>query len=624
MLLGAAFTLALAAAGGVLLFLYVYQFFMGTLPVEAARSFAALLLITGMILVGLSAVPYTLTRRVSLLLAQRALSEDSRDEILFLRSWVDDYERMRARRASRHVLLERLSFRRWDRFEEIIVAEVSKRGPVRAFAEPKTRLPPLGAVREVHTEDDWQPAVEDHIKNSKLVIMTVDRTKSVVWEMQQIAGQGALHKSVFLFPPLEDKERALRERVFCTALGLPLSQFLEVGSSGRQVLAVTVPDGRSPTLIVAEVSDDVSYEAALGAAAAELLTASPSVHTAPVVKLAALPADLPLASRPRGWRPPKPWYRRWYVLVWGVVILLGLLQQTLDHLPGGTSSPPPIPGNVIFSHYDPVTMDYTGKSFVVLDAGRPALITAELSDGKQHALHLHETPDGFLVHGPTVYVTFAQSNRLSAFSVNGKRTKLVWNTNIGEVTSGLAASGPNVFVALPASDRIAVLNARTGDRLRYIRVGRAPMGLIASNHHLFVTNANDGSLSAVDLHSLTVTATMPIGIGPRSLVLAGNRVLADDVVRNRIIIIDPYTMSLAGSIRAPNLWDALAANHRMIATVDSKGSRGWPAISFVDLRTGKTLRKIPLPDLPSELMMGRQGLLAALPDRHVIVRIPLP
>jgi YVTN family beta-propeller protein len=150
------------------------------------------------------------------------------------------------------------------------------------------------------------------------------------------------------------------------------------------------------------------------------------------------------------------------------------------------------------------------------------------------------------------------------------------------------------------------------------------MGLITSDHHLFVTNANDGTLSAVDLHSLTVTATMPIGIGPRSLALAGDRVLVDDVIRNRIIIIDPHTMIRAGSIRVSNIWDALAANHRMIATVDSKGSGGWPAISFVDLHTGKILRKIPVPDLPSELMMGRQSLLAALPDRHVIVRIPLP
>jgi YVTN family beta-propeller protein len=239
-------------------------------------------------------------------------------------------------------------------------------------------------------------------------------------------------------------------------------------------------------------------------------------------------------------------------------------------------------------------------------------------------LRLHQSPDGFLVHGSAVYVTFAQSNRLSAFSASTKRARLVWSSNLGEVTSGLAATSSEVFVALPASDRIAVLNARTGKRLRYIRVGRAPIGLITSDHQLFVTNANDGTLSAVDLHSLTVTATIPIGTGPRSLALAGDRILADDVIRNRIAIIDPHTMSLAGSIRVPNLWDALAANHRMAVTTNSKGSNGWPEINFIDLRTGKILRKIPLPDLPSELMIDSQGLLAALPDRHVIVRIPLP
>lgn len=620
MLAGAAFTLALAAAGGVLLFLYVFQFFVGTLPADAARSFGALLFIAGMVLVGLSALPYTLTRRLSLLLARKALKADGRVEVLFLRSWVDDHLRMRARRASRHALLERLSFRRWDRFEEIVVDEAWKRGPVRAVAQPGTRLPPLGAVREHLPDEEWEERVEKYIRKSALVIMTVGRTEGVIEEMHMIARQRSLHKAVFLVPPVES---AIRERVLYSKFGLPVSQFSEIRSTGRLVLAATVPEGRSPTLIVADVSDDVSYETALGVAA-ELLAADLAPDPLPATHLAALPADLPMDPRPPGWRPPKPWYRRWYTVVWGVAILLGLLQQTLDRLPGGTSPSPAIPGSVIFSHYDPVAMGYTGKSFVALDAGRPALITVELPDGKQHVLRLRETPDGFLVHGSAVYVTFAQSNRLSAFSASTKRIKPVWSSNLGEVTSGLAATGSEVFVALPASDRVAVLNARTGKRLRYIRVGRAPIGLITSDHQLFVTNANDGTLSAVDLHSLTVTATMPIGTGPRSLVLAGDRILADDVIRNRIAIIDPHAMSLAGSIRVPNLWDALAANHRMAVTTNSKGNSGWPEINFVDLRTGKTLRMIPLPDLPSELMMDSQGLLAALPDRHVIVRIPLP
>ena len=196
----------------------VSEFFVGTLPAAAARSFGALLFIAGMVLVGLSAVPYILTRRLSLLLARRALAADDRKEVLFLRSWGDDYFRMRARRASRHALLERLSFGRWDRFEEIVVGEVRKRGPVVAFAEPGTLLPPLGAVREVQAEHKWQQAVKEHIDESVLVIMTVDRTESVVWEMQQIAQQRALYKTVFLFSPIENEDRACREYVLCWCL----------------------------------------------------------------------------------------------------------------------------------------------------------------------------------------------------------------------------------------------------------------------------------------------------------------------------------------------------------------------------------------------------------------------
>jgi YVTN family beta-propeller protein len=180
-----------------------------------------------------------------------------------------------------------------------------------------------------------------------------------------------------------------------------------------------------------------------------------------------------------------------------------------------------------------------------------------------------------------------------------------------------------VFVALPGSNRVAVLDAGTGHHKGSIRVGRAPFGLATSGQHLFVVNANDGTLSDVDLRSLKVTSTVQVGAGLRSLVVTGHRILIADIVKDQVAIVDARTMRPAGSIAIPELGDALTANKRLMVTSLSRTGQ-WPRIAFVDLLTGRTLRTLPLPDLPTELTVDGRTVLVALPDTGVLVRIPLP
>jgi YVTN family beta-propeller protein len=620
-LIGGAFTLALAAAGALLLSLYIFQMFFGTLPVPLARSFGSLLFVAGMLLIAVAALPYMLARRLGLRLQWRALGQDARSPVLLLRSWTEDYRRMRAHRASRHVLLERLSFRRWDRFEEIVVAQLWRHGPVIALAEPGTRLPPLGAVREVRGDDDWREAVRAHIQASLLVVMIVDRTENVVWEMREIMRLGSLPKAMFVLPPVDPDERALRERILCSVVGFPAREFASIRASDRQVLAATMPRDSDPRLVVAEVGDDVSYEAALDMAAAELLVAER--RAVPLAREPqAIAADLPLVSRPRGWRPPKPWYRRWPTWVWTAVLLLGLFNRTLDQFPDRELRPP-VPGTVVLQDAAPVAFSGEGGGLVALDIDRPALITIDAKGGRSGLIPLHGTPDGFAAQGSAVYLTFARSHRLSAFSPRGRPTGPLWTSSLGEVTAGVAATADRVFVALPGSNRVAVLDAGTGHHKGSIRVGRAPFGLATSGQHLFVVNANDGTLSDVDLRSLKVTSTVQVGAGLRSLVVTGHRILIADIVKDQVAIVDARTMRPAGSIAIPELGDALTANKRLMVTSLSRTGQ-WPRIAFVDLLTGRTLRTLPLPDLPTELTVDGRTVLVALPDTGVLVRIPLP
>jgi YVTN family beta-propeller protein len=619
-LVGATLTMALAGAGGVLLFLYVFQNFVGSLPTEAARSFGTLLLTAGLLLIGLAAAPYTLTRRLWLRQPEQIRDRDTRDPVLLLRSWADDHLRIRGRRADRHALLERLSFRRWDRFEEIVVDNLWRHGPVIALAEPGTRLPPLGAVREVHDDDDWQDAVRTHISECVLLVVVVDRTENVIWEIREIIRLGALHKAVFVLPPVPAAEGRVRERVLGAALSLPADAFDALPPSSGQTLAVAVPG--HAVLVVSDVGDDVSYEAALDAAIG-LLRAAPRANpasAAPPVK--PLPADLPLIRRPRGWRPPRPWYRRWPAVVWAAALLLGLFQRTLDGLPGGTSARPPIPGAVVVSANAPVAVGVGPGRLTALDASGPTLLTMG-PKGRRRVVQLDPRPNGFLATASVAYVTYARSHRLSAYPLPGASGPPLWSTDLGEVTNGIAAAGRDVYVALPGSNRVAILDARTGSRAGSVQVGRAPMSLAISGDRLYVTNANDGTLSAIELSSRRVVRSVRVGAGPRGLAVAGGRALVGDIIGGRVAVVDLHSMTVIRSIPVPRLWETLASDGRVLAA-SSSGTGDWPEITFIDIATGARVGSVALPDLPSDLVIDGRTLLVALPDRHAAVRLPLP
>jgi len=80
---------------------------------------------------------------------------DARPPVLLLRSWRDDRIKIRTRRGGRHSLIERLSLRRFDRFEETLAWSLWRFGPVVAAGQPGTSPPALGAAREVLPADAW-------------------------------------------------------------------------------------------------------------------------------------------------------------------------------------------------------------------------------------------------------------------------------------------------------------------------------------------------------------------------------------------------------------------------------------------------------------------------------------
>src|SRR5262249_42685048 len=111
------------------------------------QNLAVLLAATGLGLLILGAVLFWGARGLGSADARRQRLCDPRRPVLYLRSSGDDRLRLRTATLGRPSLVERFTFRRFDRFEAVLVRHLSRYGPVIAVNPPGARLAPLGAAR---------------------------------------------------------------------------------------------------------------------------------------------------------------------------------------------------------------------------------------------------------------------------------------------------------------------------------------------------------------------------------------------------------------------------------------------------------------------------------------------
>jgi len=631
-ILGVAFSLALAALGGFLVSLSLVGRLAGApgLSTSATSSVTTTMLLAGALLMTLSPIPYDLTRRLWLRRTREIIRRDGRPPVLFLRSWADDQVRIRARRTGRHALLERLSFRRWDRFEEIMASALWRYGPVVGLGEPGTRLPPLGAAREFHAEGDWQGAVVGHIDHSALVVMTVGRTESLVWEMRQLKAQNALGRTMFLIPPVRARERALRQQVLCTVLELPREALVSAEASDRQVLLVAPRDHGTPLVIVSETGDDVSYEQAIEIAASRLLASgpeqmadNPASQVGPLAVRPASPSlislDLLLVSPGRGRKRSRPWYLRWWAIGWILSLSLSMLNHAVDALPG-PSQRPAAPGPAVASGLAPRAAEVAGGDLVVLDARGPSLVDVRRVGGTRMSSSLAGEPRSLVVRRSVSYVTLSKPNRVMALALGRGSPVPVWSTKLKQLPSGLAVADRFVFVALPASDSLAVLDVRNGNWIRSVRVGKAPISMATNSGRLFVVNGNSGTVSVLGLPGLHTIKTIAVGKGPRRIAEEGDQIFVTDVVGERIAVLDGDRLVVTRKLAVPQLADAIAVNGRFIAA-SSSGSGDWPELAILDAMTGRTIRRTLLPALAVDISVDGPDFLLCLLNANTVIKL---
>jgi len=128
-------------------------------------------------------------------------TKDTRPPFLFLRSFYDDQVSLTQDEAGNMFqrVLARGSF--FANVDELLTERYWHIGPVIAIGKPGEALPPLGAARAYLSGESWQTVVADLMKEARAIILALDYTEGVTWELRNARECGWLEKALLLIPP---------------------------------------------------------------------------------------------------------------------------------------------------------------------------------------------------------------------------------------------------------------------------------------------------------------------------------------------------------------------------------------------------------------------------------------
>jgi hypothetical protein len=120
---------------------------------------------------------------------------DTRPPILFF----DDQVPLRTHKVALFGRVLELG-RRSGSLDQLLLDEATAYGPVVGLGCPTDKRPPYGAARGYFTGETWQDAVANLAASSDFLVICVDDTAGVWWEVEQIV-QCHLGKTLFLIHP---------------------------------------------------------------------------------------------------------------------------------------------------------------------------------------------------------------------------------------------------------------------------------------------------------------------------------------------------------------------------------------------------------------------------------------
>jgi hypothetical protein len=159
-------------------------------------------------------------RRFARLSVENLMNVDARPPVLFLRSFQDDQIRLARKRSG---MFQYRSFAEYGEpsptLDHVVLDEATPLGPVVAIGVPGAP-PPFGVARTYVTDDEWQNAVSGFARDARAIVIALDETAGVKWELAHIDTSEYSSKTLYLLPPRLTSQPAssvfLRRKVFST------------------------------------------------------------------------------------------------------------------------------------------------------------------------------------------------------------------------------------------------------------------------------------------------------------------------------------------------------------------------------------------------------------------------
>jgi hypothetical protein len=146
-----------------------------------------------------------MSRRFMRVSLEQAQAADKRRPVLFLRSFQNDAVVLAAPPSGFTYKLFGYADRK-KTLDELLLEEGTTFGPVVALGNPNDAVPPYGAVRGYAKHSDWQKMVSDLMDAAAAIVICVDETPSLWWEIDHVNRKAYLTKTLLLLHPKFERQ----------------------------------------------------------------------------------------------------------------------------------------------------------------------------------------------------------------------------------------------------------------------------------------------------------------------------------------------------------------------------------------------------------------------------------
>jgi hypothetical protein len=95
--------------------------------------------------------------------------------------------------------------------DQMLLTEGTVYGPMVALGNPRDAMPPYGVARGYFANEHWQSAVTQLARSSLAVVICIDDTDAMWWEIEHLVARDYLKKTLFLVhPKFRDRADNLR------------------------------------------------------------------------------------------------------------------------------------------------------------------------------------------------------------------------------------------------------------------------------------------------------------------------------------------------------------------------------------------------------------------------------